>query len=304
MTTAGPAVGTVAALHRYPVKSMLGEELASVDVGPGGLVGDRAYAVVDAVDHTVASAKHPRKWARLLQMRAEFTTEPVAGEPPPPVVLTFPDGSTLRSDGAGVDAALSAAVGRPVRLAAQPPAEPRFEELWPDIDGLAPADFISGTTTSVSAGEPVSTIGLAALAPAGTFFDLSVLHILTTATLARLGRAAPDSRFHPQRYRPNLLLQVPGAAFSEDAWLGGDLRVGPDLAARVTMPTMRCVMTTLAQGGPDGLGEDRGTLRTIARENRRTIAGMGTWACAGVYADVSAPGRVHRGDPVRHAPGA
>lgn len=302
MTTAGPGIGTVAALHRYPVKSMLGEELESADVGPGGLVGDRAYAVVDAEDDSVASAKHPRKWARLLEMRAEFVTEPVAGDAPPPVVLTFPDGSTLRSDDAGVDEALSAALGRPVRLAAQPPAEPRFEELWPDIEGLAPANFIAGTTTSVSDGEPVSTIGLATLAPAGTFFDLSVLHVLTTATLARLGRAAPGSVFDPRRYRPNLLLEVPGADFAEDAWVGGDLGVGSDLAITVTMPTMRCVMTTLAQGGPDALAEDRDTLRTVARENRREIEGMGTWACAGVYADVSAAGRVHRGDPVRHAP--
>lgn len=303
MTTAGPGIGTVAALHRYPVKSMLGEELDAADVGPHGLLGDRAYAVVDAEDGTVASAKHPRKWARLLQMRAEFVSEPEPGAQPPPVVLTFPDGSTLRSDDAGVDEALSVAVGRPVRLAAQPPAEPRFEELWPDIEGLAPESFIAGTTTSVSDGEPVSTIGLAALAPPGTFFDLSVLHVITTATLARLGRAAPGSAFHPQRYRPNLLLDVAGAEFAEDAWVGGDLEVGDDLAVTVTMPTMRCVMTTLAQGGPAGFAEDRDTLRTIARENRRTIEGMGTWACAGVYADVARAGRVHRGDPVRHAPG-
>ena len=38
-------VGTVAALWRYPVKSMKGEQLQSAEVNPGGTVGDRAYAV-------------------------------------------------------------------------------------------------------------------------------------------------------------------------------------------------------------------------------------------------------------------
>jgi hypothetical protein len=37
-------VGSVKALWRYPVKSMLGEELDAVDFREGGFVGDRAYA--------------------------------------------------------------------------------------------------------------------------------------------------------------------------------------------------------------------------------------------------------------------
>ncbi len=32
-------VGTIRALWRYPVKSMLGEELDAVDLGEGGVVG-------------------------------------------------------------------------------------------------------------------------------------------------------------------------------------------------------------------------------------------------------------------------
>src|SRR5213596_3129426 len=41
------AVGTVGALWRFPVKSMLGEQLDAADLGDGGIVGDRAYAVRD-----------------------------------------------------------------------------------------------------------------------------------------------------------------------------------------------------------------------------------------------------------------
>src|SRR4051812_8416000 len=283
---------SVRSLHRYPVKSMLGEALDEVELGPAGVPGDRGYAVIDAEDGTVASAKHPRKWAGLLAMRAAYLGEPRAGEPLPPVAITFPSGDTRRSDDPDVDAALSAALGRPVRLTSTAPEKPVFEEQWPAIDGLAPEEFIANTTTSHTDGEPVSTIGLAAMAPPGAFVDLAVLHVLTTATLAALSAAAPGSSFDPRRYRPNVLLDVPGTGFAEDEWVGSVLDVG-GAGIEIAMPTMRCVMTTLAQGD---LPEDRDTLRTIARLNRRTIEGLGRWACAGVYAGVSRAGTVRRGD--------
>ena len=96
--TAATASVTVRSLHRYPVKSMLGEALDEVVLGPGGVPGDRGYAVVDAEDGTVASAKHPRKWAGLLQLRAAYVEEPRDGEPLPAVAITFPGGDTRRSD--------------------------------------------------------------------------------------------------------------------------------------------------------------------------------------------------------------
>ncbi|MDP9257522.1 MAG: MOSC N-terminal beta barrel domain-containing protein, partial [Actinomycetota bacterium] len=55
----GEPVGTIRALWRYPVKSMLGEELDAVDLSEGGVVGDRAYALRDRETGKVASAKHP-----------------------------------------------------------------------------------------------------------------------------------------------------------------------------------------------------------------------------------------------------
>ena len=38
--------GSVLSVLRYPVKSMMGEELTVADVTEGGLVGDRAYALI------------------------------------------------------------------------------------------------------------------------------------------------------------------------------------------------------------------------------------------------------------------
>jgi uncharacterized protein YcbX len=39
-------VGSIVSLWRYPVKSMMGEELNAAEVSNAGLVGDRAYALV------------------------------------------------------------------------------------------------------------------------------------------------------------------------------------------------------------------------------------------------------------------
>ena len=69
-------VGSVVTLWRYPVKSMLGEELNASNVTERGLAGDRGYALVDSADGKIASAKNPRKWPRMFQFRAAFAGPP------------------------------------------------------------------------------------------------------------------------------------------------------------------------------------------------------------------------------------
>lgn len=286
---------TVTAIHRYPVKSMLGESLTRCTVGPAGVVGDRAYALIDVETGTVASAKVPRRWADLLAFSARFTEEPQAGAVPPPVEITFPDGSVHRSDDAGTDDALSAALGRTVRLATVPPDGAYFEELWPDIDGLAPEKLIEATTTRhEETGEVISRFDLSAFGAPGTFFDLSALHVLTESTLDRLRELAPDATFDARRYRPNFVLRDEDAGFVENDWPGRSASIGT-AQVRFSFATMRCVMTTLAQGD---LPRDADTLRAIARHNRIEIPQIGgVWACAGVYADVAEAGEVAVGDP-------
>ena len=286
---------TVESLHRYPVKSMLGEAVDACELGPAGLAGDRAYAVVDSSDGFVASAKNPAKWGALLGFRATFTDEPALGGTLPPVTVTFPDGSQVRSDEREVHDRLSRAIGREVTLVSVAPGHPVFEEVWPDIAGLAPTEFIERVATGRNAaGETVSRIDLAMGAP-GTFFDLAPLHVLTTATLSHLSALVPGATYDVRRYRPNVVVAVPDAGFVEDSWVGRSVGLGAQAEAVVLMSTMRCVMTTLAQ---DGLPRDRSTLRGIAEHNRVDIPGLGTWACAGVYAGVAAPGKVRVGDPV------
>ncbi|QJY51137.1 MOSC domain-containing protein [Pseudonocardia broussonetiae] len=298
---------TIAALYRYPVKSMLGESLTRAVLDARGVLGDRAYAVLDVETGIVASAKVPKRWAKLLEFSAAFVTEPVPGQEAPPVILTFPDGSTRRSDDPAIDQALCEVLDREVQLITTPPDGVAFEELWVDIEGveraeLGPEHIIEATTKrQEDTGEAISHFDVAAFAPPGRFYDLAALHVITQSTLDRLRELAPDSDFDARRYRPNVVLgdthpAGSGPGFVENDWPGREMTLGSEVRVAFTFQTMRCVMTTLAQ---EGLPEDRNTLRTVAKNNRihidkPEVAGM--WACAGVYADVPAGGEIAVGD--------
>ena len=100
-------VGSVSSVLRYPVKSMMGQELTAAEVMEGGLIGDRAYALIDNVTGKIASAKNPRKWARLFDCHASFVEPPRKGQSVPPVRIMLPDGSNVRSDEPNTNGILS-----------------------------------------------------------------------------------------------------------------------------------------------------------------------------------------------------
>ena len=148
-------LGSVASLWRYPVKSMMGEELNASEVEERGLLGDRAYAVVDRSDGKVATAKNPRKWPRLFDFRASFIGPPHAGAKVPPVRITLPDGATVSSDQSDLNPMLSRALNREVTLdaiergdvdaksSAPSPRTANAEEYWPDMEGLDHRDTVT-----------------------------------------------------------------------------------------------------------------------------------------------------------------
>src|SRR3990170_8341238 len=103
----GTVIGSVVALWRYPVKSMVGEELDEAVVTERGVLGYRAYALLDRADGKIASAKHPRKWGQLLNFRASYVESPTAGGGLPPVRITLPDGVAVESGDDDVDEVLS-----------------------------------------------------------------------------------------------------------------------------------------------------------------------------------------------------
>jgi uncharacterized protein len=288
---------TVAELWRYPVKSMQGERIEASEATETGIAGDRAYAVVDAATGKVGSAKHPRLWGALLQCQARYVAAPSAGASPPPVSIALPDGTETGSDDPQVDGRLSALFGRPVQLTTIAPEGNGYLAVWPTMDGVVPEEFRE--QNAIAGDEPDGTLtalSLAMATPPGTFFDVAALHILTSATLQRLGEVQPSSSFAVERFRPNVVVDSTSEPFAENGWSGATLRVGTGgLTAAVLIPTMRCIMTTLAQGG---LPRDNDVLRTVTHHNRVEIPGLGTWSCVGTYAAVITPGGVAVGDIV------
>ncbi|WP_374655399.1 MOSC domain-containing protein [Dongia sp.] len=105
-------VAKVMGLYRYPVQSVRGEELKAATFGPGGIAGDRAYAIADLELGVVAHASRARKQYRaLINWNARFLSEPRFGAEMPPVELDFADGTTIRSDDPAIDRIISERLG-------------------------------------------------------------------------------------------------------------------------------------------------------------------------------------------------
>lgn len=109
-------VGSVLQLWRFPVKSMRGERLERAEIAPGGLVGDRAWALIDAATGKPASAKKVNDFPGLMDLVATFVEPPRAAGEVPPVAITLPDGTTVTSEEGEADRALSAWFKRELRL--------------------------------------------------------------------------------------------------------------------------------------------------------------------------------------------
>jgi MOSC domain-containing protein len=275
-------LGTVTTLRRYPVKSMLGEDLRAGEVSPAGLAGDRRLAVVSRRTGKVASAKYPRLWRGMLTLSARA----VAGREAA-ALITLPDGKAVASTDEGVDEVLSGVLGEPVTLTATPPPGASLDRAVPEAvlrDGIAAA-------------VPATLVEIGAAAPPGTFVDFAPLHLITTATLGRIAELSPYRRADLERYRPNIVIGTGGSGFAENDWLGRELRIGGDLVLRVIARTPRCAIPTLSHGR---LPRDTEALRVVARHNRVSpLPDAGPEPCAGVYAEVLQPGRISTGDPVR-----
>lgn len=219
----------IAALWRYPVKSMLGEQCAAVEIEARGVAGDRLFAVRDP-EGKLGSGKNSRRF-RSIEGLFGFRA---GGEGD--VEIAFPDGRSMKADDPAIHEALSAALGTPVRL-----------ERESDV----------------------------------RHFDAEPIHLVTTGSLDWLRRRLPQSRIDERRFRPNIVVE----GSDELAWVGRTLRIGA-VSLRVSAPTERCRMTTMAQ---DDLPFDAGVLRSITQETDLQF---------GVYAEVLSPGRIAVGDAV------
>lgn len=291
----GEPVGTVGALWRFPVKSMLGEQLDEVDVDEGGIVGDRAFALVDVETGKVASAKHPKVWPDLLRCRAAYVAPPHVDEPLPPARIELADGTFAMSDAPEVDALLSRFFGREVRLARAAPENFTIDQYHPDQEHLDPQGHRDEVTETKLGNALFNEVGMPSPLPEGSFLDVFPVSVITTSALDHLGELQPGSTFDVRRFRMNVIVATSADGFVENSWIGATVGVGERVKLAVAVPDPRCVMTTVAQ---EGLERDPEVLKALARHNRLDFAGAGLYPCAGVYAVVASGGTIHTGDPL------
>jgi uncharacterized protein YcbX len=261
-------LGSVAAIRRYPVKSMLGEDLQAVTLTASGLEGDRTVAVMDQQTGRVASAKHPKLWRELLAFAAQWNS----GSPR----ITLPDRTSIAADDPAAGQVLSGLLHRDVRLSTQRPERAILARP-------APQDVIDhGEDAEV----PYETLEIGQETPGTTFVDFAPVHLITSATLTRVGAEMI-------RYRPNIVVDTPnGAPFAENDWTGRDISIGR-ARLRIILPTPRCAIPTLAHGT---LPRRTDAVRTLFEHNRIPVPGHSIQPCLGAYAQVIDGGTISIGD--------
>jgi len=279
-------IGTVAEIWRYPVKSMGGERLSRARLGLAGIVGDRGWAVRDEDLGEISGAK---RFPELMTCAARYLEEPVEGTIPPAEIV-FPDGSTVRSDDSRAAKRISELAGHRLSLSPIQPKEdlayyrraPRdpaqFEKELREAFGLLPEEPLPDPSEF-----PEEFLKFAS--PPGTHFDASSLHVITTAALGAMEKAAPESRWDVRRFRPNIVAAVAGSGIVEAGWCGHRVTLG-EISVIIDEETIRCVMTTLPQ---PNLQKDPKIMRSLVKAANQNL---------GVYASVESVGVVKTDDKI------
>ena len=269
----------ISTLWRYPVKSMMGEELNGTNISLGGVVGDRAYALIDTSNNNVISAKNPKKWPNFFDFHAAYSTP---NDTASAVWINLPNGEVINSQQADANDKLSNCLGASVKLANQAPDAAKLEQYWPEYEGEA---------------NEISNEAVAGDAPQGSFFDYAALHLITTSSMEAMQKLYPEGRFEVRRFRPNIVVDTAGLeGFVENDWVGKTLCLGDTVKIRISDPCPRCVMPTLAQGD---LPQDSGILRNAVAKNKPFVPFAGKeLPSVGVYAQVIQAGWVKRGDSI------
>jgi len=277
-------VGSVDSVCRYPVKSMAGERLEQAAINPGGLVGDRQWALRDTETGKLVSAKRPSRWGAILECRAWYANGGITH-------VELPSGEEFEMQDPAAAAALSDLFGREVTVERfREPTQGSYESDWPTIEGMV----LSGQRgvefpTNVGGDH---TDG---------FVDVSPIHVTTTSGMRTLREANPLLAVDDRRFRPTIVIDTANAAgFVENEWSGRDVEIG-DVVISVDRPTFRCMMAAAAQ---NDLPHQTDVLKTLARINGdhiqlRLVKAAGRGAHFGVWANVTKPGPIRIRDVVR-----
>ena len=267
---------SISELWRYPVKSMGGERVESLELRTSAVVGDRRWAVRSIETGKIASAKRPRPYGQLLSWSAR--THADGG-----LVVVGPGGREYTAGSGELDAALTEALGEPVRLVeVEEGRDETYGSEWPEIPGTVLSD--------VEVDLPV-----AALTEKTSFVDASAVHIIVRQSMTHLASLLDGVKLGVERFRPNIVLDAHddtgSGEFADLAWKDLDIQIG-DVELRIGDPTPRCVMTTLAQPGYE---QAKSVLQVLAATARKEFD-YGAFACFGTNAEVAAAGTISVGD--------
>jgi MOSC domain-containing protein len=248
----------VAQLWRYPVKSLLGERLPALHALDNGMDGDRMWAIQDRGDGRILTA---RREPRLLFASSRLSAP--SGLP----VITLPDGKELTGPGPATDAALSTWLAKPVTLVAAAECNAARAEYFADATDDA-SQAIEWTM------------------PNGRFVDAFPLLVMTTAGLQGSAASYSNGIWDVRRFRPNILIQLDGEGWLEDAWADRRLSVG----SAQLVPRQRCIRCTMVNRAQPGLERDVNIFKTLHRFHRGE---------AGMWTQVVYPGIISEGDFVQ-----
>jgi len=242
---------TLAALYRYPVKSLRGEAFDALEVTPRGLAFDRRWMLVDGDGGFLTQRQHPRM--ALIQARVGADGGLQLQAPGmPPLEVAPPDAGrrmTVRVWGDRLPAApVDPAVGR--WLGGILGISCHLVCLADDVRRPVDPDYA----------RPDDQVG---------FADGFPFLLISQASLddlnARLEHPVPMLRF-----RPNLV--VTGcAAFAEDGWRR--IRIG-GLSFRVAKPCSRCVIPTIDLETAEKGREPMRTLLSYRRRDNKVYFGQ------------------------------
>ena len=276
----------VSQLWRYPVKSMVGGTVESIELDELGIAGDRTWAVRDLERGGIRGAK---KIGSLMQLAAGDVDD---GH----VEITFPDGATARTSDSDVDERVSAALGHRVQLERLHPADDldHYRRGAPDSDDVV-AELRGIFGREVDEPFPDFSVFPPIIAefesPPGTYYDVFPLMVMTEAALGALASALPESNADILRFRPSIVVDTGddgvGAAtpgHPEFEWTGRRATIG-SATIEFGAPCPRCVMVTREIS--DDIPVDRAVLRHIVRDLDQNL---------GVYATIVTPGAVRVGD--------
>jgi uncharacterized protein YcbX len=155
--------------------------------------------------------------------------------------------------------------------------------VTPDGRELAITDVVLAEELARAHGRPIRLVR--------TFrglFDCFPVSVLSRQTVAGLGELA-GRELVPLRFRPTIVVDAPGGAFAEEAWVGRTLAFGEGDDAprvRVDVRDKRCMVINF---DPASAERDPSVLRAAAQHRD---------ACVGVYGSVERPGVVRAGAPV------